>query len=241
MPRPGRQPQRLLFKPQIGTHYNGPVVVTTLELSGRRIRLTRPAEPDRLLDDQAVLEWNRRDDYLPYWAYLWPAAFLLADAVAREALPLPSVPSYASEALEIGCGLGLAGLVAMTRGLRVLFTDYDSAPLDFVSRSAAENGFDSSRFAVRRLDWRVLPDEQSSLILGSDVIYERPLVPLVANLLATLLAPGGLGLIASPNRAAAHAFPAAITSAGLVCRALVATTQTESGHSFTGIVYRVTR
>ena len=50
------------------------------------------------------------------------------------------------EALEIGCGLGLAGLVALARGLRVQFSDYDRAPLDFVARSAAENGFDAGRF-----------------------------------------------------------------------------------------------
>ena len=77
--------------------------------------------------------------------------------------------------------------------VRVLFTDYDQAPLDFVARSAAENGFDPTRFALRLLDWRDLPDEQFPVILGADVIYEQPLVPLVANLLATLLAPGGTG------------------------------------------------
>ena len=196
--RPHAHPPR--FSAEAGTEYSGPVVVTTLELSGRSIRLARPADPDRLLDDPVVLDWNRRDDYMPYWAYLWPAAFLLADAVAREHWPLPAADSRAPEALEIGCGLGLAGLVALARGLYVQFTDYDPAPLEFVLRSAAENGFDPTRFAVRRLDWRALPDERFSLILGADVIYEAPLVPLVANLLGTLLAPGGLGLIASPYR-----------------------------------------
>jgi len=224
-----------------GTIYNGPVIVTTLELSGRSIRLARPADPDRLLDDPVVLDWSRRDDYMPYWAYLWPAAFLLADAVAREHWPPAAADSRALLALEIGCGLGLGGLVALARGLYVLFTDYDRAPLEFVLRSAAENGFDPTRFAVRRLDWRVLPDERFWLILGADVIYEAPLVPLVANLLGTLLAPGGLGLIASPYRAAAHAFPAALASVGLACRAEPATSQTESGRSITGTVYRVTR
>src|SRR6476646_7230096 len=127
-----------------GTEYTGPVVVATFEFGGRPIRLVRPTDPDRLLDDPAVLDWNRRDDYMPYWAYLWPAAFLLADAIAREDWPLPRESSRSFEALEIGCGLGLTGLVAVARGLRVQFTDYDPAPLAFVSRSAAENGFDSS-------------------------------------------------------------------------------------------------
>jgi predicted nicotinamide N-methyase len=233
--------QRSSFDAATGSDYNGPVEVTAFELNGRTIRLARPAEPDRLLDDPGVLEWNQRDGYMPYWAFLWPAAFLLADLVSRkEDWHLPVAHRAAPEALEIGCGLGLAGLVAVTRGLRVLFTDYDSAALEFVSRSAAENGFHAGQFAVRRLDWRVLPDERFGLIIGADVIYEAPLVPLVARLLAALLAPRGVGLIASPDRAVAQRFPAEIASLGLCCQAEPATSRTESGCSITGTIYRVT-
>ena len=102
-----------LFTPT-ATEYRGPVVVTAIELGGRTIRLVRPADPDRLLDDPLVVDWNRHDDYMPYWAYLWPAAYLLAEAVARE--PWPTAGEPAVDALEIGCGLGLAGLVAVATG-----------------------------------------------------------------------------------------------------------------------------
>ncbi len=138
-----------------GTGYSGPVVVTAFRFGTHDIRMVQPADPDRLLDDPGVRDWNRRDDYMPYWAYLWPAAYLLAEAVARE--EWPAGPGGAPiEVLEIGCGLGLAGLVAMARGLRVQFSDYDRAPLEFVARSAAENGFDESRYRTRLLDWREL-------------------------------------------------------------------------------------
>ena len=40
------------------------------------------------------------------------------------------------EALEIGCGLGLPGIAALAKGLRVIFTDYDATAL----HSAAWNG-----------------------------------------------------------------------------------------------------
>src|SRR5579883_3042554 len=219
------------------TEYTGPVAVTSLWFAGQAIRLVRPAEPDRLLDDPEVVAWNRRDEYMPYWAYLWPAACLLAETVARATWPEPGP----SAALEIGCGLGLAGLVGVARGLRVVFSDYDPAPLDFVTRSAAENGFDAARFATRLLEWRTLPDERFPIILGSDVLYEARLVPLVANLLERMLAPGGLGLIASPFRASAHEFPAAVESRGLTCRAEPATAQSEDGAPIQGMIYRVTR
>ncbi len=225
------------------TVYQGPVVVTSVEIGGRAIRIVRPADPDRLLDDPAVLDWNRRDDYMPYWAYLWPGAYLLAETVMRELSPTKKVSGtfLRPDTLEIGCGLGLAGLAALACGRTVTFTDYDQAPLDFVARSIAENAFDPARFHLRRLDWRDLPEEQFPVILGADVIYERPLVPLVANLLAKLLAPGGLGMIATPYRVAAEAFPAAATAAGLACEAEPVQSSQGIGRSIEGTVYRVTR
>src|SRR5438270_3832887 len=117
-----------------GTEYAGPVVSAPVAVGGRPLTLVRPADPDRLLEDPDVLSWNRRDDYMPYWAYLWPGAFLLAEAIAAE--------PWATDgpALEIGCGLGLAGLVALGRGLHVTFSDYDEGALEFAARSAAANG-----------------------------------------------------------------------------------------------------
>ena len=223
------------------TEYSGPVVIASMNLAGRTIKLVRPADPDQLLDDPLVIDWNRQDDYMPYWAYLWPAAYLLAEAVAREPWPERLKGSHTGEALEIGCGLGLAGLVAVARGLRVQFTDYDPAPLDFVVKSAAENGFDKARYSIRLLDWRNLPDEQHSIILGADVLYEARLVPLVVGLLARMLAPAGIGLLASPYRVAAKGFPAAIAERGLVCQAEAATARTEDGRLIEGTIYRVTR
>jgi predicted nicotinamide N-methyase len=236
----GEHPGREAAMRPSGTEYVGPVGVSAFRFGGHAVRLVRPADPDRLLDDPGVLDWNRRDDYMPYWAYLWPGAYLLAEAVARGGWP-EGREVAPPEALEIGCGLGLAGLVAMARGLRVQFSDYDRAPLDFVARSAAENGFDAGRYTTRLLDWRNLPDERFPVILGADVIYEARLVPLVANVLATMLAPGGEGWIASPYRVAAEEFPAAVESLGLTCRAEPATAKTEDGRPIAGTIYRVTR
>jgi predicted nicotinamide N-methyase len=234
------QPATELVLAPKGTVYRGPVVTTSIEFDGRAFQLVRPADPDQLLDDPLVVDWNRHDDYMPYWAYVWPAAYLLAQGVAREPWYEGPGDSSAVEALEIGCGLGLAGLVAVARGLRVRFTDYDQASLEFVVRSAVENGFDPARFSTGLLDWRELPDERYSVILGADVIYEARLVPLVAGLLGRMLAPGGLGLLASPYRVAAKEFPTALAEVGLVCQAESATAWTEDRRLIEGTIYRVT-
>ena len=223
-----------------GPEYTGPVTVTSHDFGGHIVRLVRPSDPDRLLDDPGVLAWNRRDDYMPYWAYLWPGAYLLAEAVAREEWP-EGREGMPIEALEIGCGLGLAGMVAMARGFRVQFSDYDRTPLEFVARSAAENGFDTGRYRTRMLDWRDLPDERFPVILGADVTYESRLVPLVANVLAAMMAPGGIGLIASPYRVADERFPEAVRSHGLACRSEAAASRAEDGRPIAGTIHRITR
>jgi SAM-dependent methyltransferase len=193
--------------------YSGPVTISDFVIGDAPIRLVRPADPDRLLDDPGVLAWNRHDDYMPYWAYLWPGSWLLAEVVAREPISVRG----GTEVLEIGCGLGLAGLIAVRRGLRVRFTDYDEATLRFVNKSARANGFSPSLFSTARLDWRDPPAARYPLILGADVLYERRLVPLVASVLSTMLAPNGLALIADPYRVSAEGIDAALEPLGLCC------------------------
>jgi predicted nicotinamide N-methyase len=222
---------------QTGAEYHGPVTVSTFDVEGRAIRLVRPSDPDRLLDDPSVHAWNREDDYMPYWAYLWPGANMLAEAVARcwggVADPRES------EVLELGCGLGLGGLAAMGLGFRVCFSDYDPAALAFVSRSVRENGLEPDRCSTLVLDWRNPPPRRFERIIGADVLYERRLVPLVADVLARRLAPGGEALLATPYRVSAEAFPAAAAEVGLSCRAEAVATTTETGASQPGTIYRV--
>jgi predicted nicotinamide N-methyase len=195
--------------------YDGPTEISTLVFGGRQVHLVRPTDPDRLLEDPAVHAWNELDDYMPYWAYVWPGAYFLAEALGREAGP--ERPGGVA-ALEIGCGLGLAGLLAVARGWHVTFTDYDETALEFVRRSAAANAFDPSRYATTPLDWRDPPAEEFPVILGADVLYERRLVPLVANLLARMLSADGFALIAGPCRVATEGFARAVATRGLKYR-----------------------
>src|SRR5688572_5483546 len=101
----------------------GPPVREKVIVDDQTFLLERPSESDRLLDHPAVHSAFERDEYMPYWADLWPAARMLAKVVRRE----PWTPG--AEALEIGCGLGLPGIAALSRGLKVTFTDYDACAL----------------------------------------------------------------------------------------------------------------
>lgn len=213
--------------------YDGPIREMTVRAGGRSLALVRPGDPDRLLEDPAVRAWNAADDYMPYWAYLWPGAFLLGDAIAGGRWPA------GTRALELGCGLGVPGLVAVAAGLHVRFTDHDRTPLGFVERSAAANGFDPAAYAVGLLDWRHPAAERYPLILGADITYERRLIPLVAGVIAAMLEPGGVALVTDPGRSACEGLDAALHAVGLVATPTHAEADGNELGPVRGTIYRI--
>ncbi len=201
----------------------------------RPLRLLKPASPDSLLNDSRVLEWNRDHDYMPYWAYLWPGAFMLAEEVAGRTW------RNGPRTMEIGCGLGLAGLAGLASGLRVHFTDYDATPLRLVEQSAVANGFDRACFSTGLLDWNEPPDGRFDLILGADVTYERRLVPLVAGVLSRMLARDGEAILASPDRSAAEGLAAALRRLGMTLHEKRVTTRDIQSREWKGSICSIRR
>lgn len=192
------------------SQYTGPTEWAEIpkSYSKKGLRILKPSAPDGLLNDPTIQEWNRSHDYMPYWAYLWPGSFLLAQAIATRDWGADA------SAIELGCGLGLAGIVGLAAGLRVHFTDHDRAPLAFVEQSLVANQFEPSRYGLSVLDWESPSSERYDVILGADLLYEQRLVPLVVNLIDRMLAAGGVALLAGPERSATEAFPSQVQDRG---------------------------
>ena len=108
-----------------------------------------------------------------------------------------------ARALEIGCGLGLAGLFAARLGYQVTLADYDGDAIEFVKQTARLNQL---AVAVAQLDWRQDPLERYPLILAADVLYEQRTHSPIREFLRLALAPGGLAVLADPFRHVADAF-----------------------------------
>src|SRR5690242_16231053 len=98
----------------------GPVVREEVHVEGRTFTIHRPTDSDKLLDHPFVRSAYQSDQYIPYWADLWPAARMLGKVLLRESW------APGTRALEVGCGLGLPGIVGLAVGLRVTFSDYDA-------------------------------------------------------------------------------------------------------------------
>lgn len=164
----------------------------------RSFRLMVPFRPDSLLDSPEVLSASLEDDYMPYWAYVWPAALQISEAILRTPWP------EGTRVLELGCGLGLVGIAALAAGYHVSLTDYDLKAITTAKMNAAINGFPNADAFV--LDWRTPPESTYPVIIGCDVTYEsRNHTPLL-DLIERMLELQGVCWIADGGRHAAPAF-----------------------------------
>jgi predicted nicotinamide N-methyase len=156
-----------------------------LKLSSESIlglELLRPESPDALLDEEAFAN----DEFLPYWAELWPAAIALAQA-------LPDVDGL--RVVELGCGLGVPSLVAASRGAYVTAVDWAEDAVELLRLNAKRNRL---VLKAEQRDWREPWDERFDLALAADVLYERRNVEPVLERLRELAPAALVGLAGRP-------------------------------------------
>jgi predicted nicotinamide N-methyase len=163
------------------------LVEDTIEVAGRRLLLRRPPDPEALLDEEAF----EHEEFLPYWAELWPSGVALAETVAARRV-------RGLRVLELGCGLGLPSLVAAAEGADVLATDWAPDAIALLRENAAANGL---RLRIQIVSWDepepILREAPFDLVLAADVLYERRNADRLLELLPAL---GDEILLADPAR-----------------------------------------
>jgi ETFB lysine methyltransferase len=169
----------------------------TLHAHGQPVlfSLRKPQNADLLISEEDYV----KDERLPYWADLWPAARLLATTALE-------TNGAGKTLLELGCGLGLATAAAVRAGFAVTSTDYYEDSLHVARfNSARVNGIEPQ---VRMVDWRNLPSDlgRFDVVMAADVLYEPPYGTLVASAIAATLAPNGEAWIADPGRSGLDVF-----------------------------------
>ena len=225
--------------PQTPPDALGPPIREWVIIDDRTFVIDRPGDSDKLLDHPAVHAAFAADEYLPYWADLWPAARMLAKAILREPWAEHAARLGPLTALEIGCGLGLPGVAALSVGLRVVFSDYDATAVRFAADNALGNGL--SDFETLQLDWRYPPETQFPVLLASDLIYEvRNVAPLV-SLIQRVLHPDGLCLLTDQDRVPSHVLRDTLTAEGLPFATQVMRAGEAGGRRVKGTLYRIRR
>ncbi|MDA8162220.1 MAG: methyltransferase [Desulfobacteraceae bacterium] len=161
-----------------------------LTVRGRRFNFLHLSDIEPLIGDKDV--FADTSDF-PFWVKIWEASIVLADFMAR--LPV----NHASRVLELGAGLGVAGLVAAGFGHRVTITDYEDEILDFPRVSAAVNGCDG--VLPVRLDWLAPCDlGLFDVIIGSEILFNSRFFTPLLNVFERYLAPDGVVYLAHDAR-----------------------------------------
>ena len=164
-------------------------------------------DPDVLIDEIDP-ECYDEDERLPYWAEIWPSAI----GLGRHRFEYPAPPG--SRILELGCGIGVAGIAAAAAGLTVTACDYEEDALAFARHNARLNALDA-RVSFRFLDWRNPDlDRKYAIVIGSDILYERPNHEPIQRLLNDTLEPGGMFLASDPGRRATTPFVESMIARG---------------------------
>ena len=140
--------------------------------------------------DEESLGWG-------YWDKIWPSEMALSEFLIQEFFP---GKLNGLTVLEIGCGVGLAGLAAAQLGAFTMFSDMVPITLVGVKEMCKLNNV--SNFDTCTLDWSTPTqlNEQYDIVLGSEVFYDQKNLPDIAKLLEVVLKPGGQAFFCDPNR-----------------------------------------
>jgi predicted nicotinamide N-methyase len=174
----------------------GDTVEDDIAVGRYRFRVLRPADSEALLDEEAF----DREEFLPYWAELWPSSLALAEVVAAQEW-------HGRRVVELGCGLALPSLVAAAAGAEVTATDWAPDAVRFAAENARRNRL---ALTLLRVDWSAAEElvlrAPFDVALASDVLYEGRNGELLLSLLPRLTREV---LLADPGRPHAARFVAA--------------------------------
>jgi predicted nicotinamide N-methyase len=165
------------------------LIEQVVDLGGTVLSILRPADAEALLDEEAFAH----EEFLPYWAELWPSGVALAQEVSERAVEGLRVA-------ELGSGLGLPSLAAAIGGARVVATDWSPDAIALLRRNAHRNGAELELLVCSWDDASPLVERGPfDLVLAADVLYERRNVDQLLALLPCLVADGEV-LLADPGR-----------------------------------------
>jgi predicted nicotinamide N-methyase len=165
----------------------------TIDLGPFALEILRPPSADELIDEERFAD----DEYMPYWAELWPSGVELARTVAGRELAGLRV-------LELGCGLALPSLAAAARGAHVLATDWAEEAIALLRENAARNRLEvEAAYALWSDPASLVARSPWDLVLGADLLYEPRNVDALLELLPRV---GSEVLLTEPGRPTAERF-----------------------------------
>jgi predicted nicotinamide N-methyase len=155
--------------------------VVDLTINDKAFKFLVPKSLDGFVDTEDVF------NNFPLWAKIWEASIVLSEYLAGMA------PDPKKNFLEIGCGMGIVGIVASAFGHKFVSTEFNPDAIAFCRANSALNATSGTPSPViTKLDWnRPSIKGHFDMIVGSEVIYNEKDFEPILRLFRTFLKPGG--------------------------------------------------
>ncbi len=162
----------------------------TLEAQGKTFQFIKPQDPEVLVEE-VFNDGFTADEFLPYWADLWPSSEIAVNK-------LPQRLGTAQSICEIGCGLGVFATVLAATGKQVVATDYAEESCYFTLQNAERNNVELESLSF---DWREPAfTKPFDAVVGVDILYEARWIPAVLSVLDALIGESGAAFVLDPCR-----------------------------------------
>lgn len=149
---------------------------------------------DVVRDEAAQLGVTADRELYPFGLMIWESAVVLADVMDERGQQLRG-----RKILELGCGVGLPGLVAQQQGAHVVQTDHDALALALCRHNAALNRITGvEQFVGDWQDWTHA--QRYDLVIGADIIYDTADYEVLEKVFRNTVAPRGEILLTDPMR-----------------------------------------
>ncbi|SMF14216.1 Predicted methyltransferase [Alteromonadaceae bacterium Bs31] len=147
------------------------------------------------------------DNMWPISGLIWPSALVLAKLV--QALELKGL-----RILEVGCGIGIASIVAASKKADITASDFHPITETLLNNNVEANKLKPIKYITGDWNYPVSTNGKFDLIIGSDLLYEREHVELLSRYIDCHMNERGKFLLIDPGRRTARKIKRAMEKLG---------------------------
>ncbi len=166
----------------------------TIAINGISLNIVSLANKNQFYDpDKKAEKLGITDGMWPISGLVWPSGLVLARVVSQLNLTNLSV-------LEVGCGIGIASLIAAYKDADITASDYHPLVKTLLFKNAKGNDIHTIKYIHGNWNHPISNHGKFDLIIGSDLIYEAADCELLSVYINCHLAAKGKVMLIDPGR-----------------------------------------
>lgn len=167
-----------------------------ISIDGKSLRITSLADKHQFYDPNKEAEkLGITDSMWPISGLVWPSGLVLANVISQ--LDLANL-----KVLEVGCGIGIASLIAAKNDVDITASDYHPIVKSLLFKNAKDNNIDNIKYTHANWNHPISNLGKFDLIIGSDLLYEVGLAEILSIYIDCHLGLGGQVILIDPGRRA---------------------------------------